>query len=239
MIKPTLVKVTVKRLIRETPDTITFETDKPKEFNYFAGQFATIDTKQFKELETVEEGRRHGPRAYSYTSSPTEDHLGFTIKKENKGKFSPWVLSGGINVGDEVEIRSPFGHFFYEEQMGDVVLIGAGSGIVPLRSIIRFILDSNFKVGIKLFVSNKTEKDVIYKKELDEWNTLNNVKVFHSLTREKEMKRIDEEHLKKNIGDFDKFCYFLCGPNDFCNEMKEIILKKGVAPNKVKMEKYG
>ncbi len=239
MKNPTLAKIKVKDIVRETQDTITLICTKPENFVYLPGQFATIDTKQFKELEKTEEGRRHGPRAYSYASSPTEDHLAFTIKQEDKGKFSPWILNGGIKVSDELEIRSPFGHFFYEEKMGDIVLIGAGSGIVPLRSIIKFILDSNFKVNIKLFISNKTEDDIIYKKELNEWTKSGNVEIFRSLTREKEKKRIDEEHLNSNISDFSKFFYFLCGPNDFCNEMKEIILKKGVVANKVKMEKYG
>ncbi|MBI4918644.1 hypothetical protein HY837_01840, partial [archaeon] len=166
-------------------------------------------------------------------------HLALTIIEETDGKFSPFALNS-IKEGNIIELRSPFGHFIYDKEMHqDAVFIGAGSGIVPLRSIIKYIIDSKVNANAKLFFSKKYEKDIIYKKEFDEWNKSANVKVINNLTQEKEKKRIDETHLSKHILDFSKYNYFLCGPNEFCNSMREILLKKNVLPNKIKMEKYG
>lgn len=237
--KPELLEVLVREIIKESPDAITLVTSR-EGLNYNAGQFVTIHTSQFAELANVRRGRKHGARAYSFASSPTEKNLAFTIKEEAGGKLSPWILQGGIKVGDKIKIRGPYGHFFYDyETHKDVVFIGAGSGIVPLRSIMKYIIDLRLPVQVKLFYSNKTKEDIIYKRELEEWNKLNNVEVIHNLTREGEKKHIDELHLSTYIIDFSKFSYFLCGPNSFCNSMREILLKKGVLAEKIKMEKYG
>ncbi len=236
MIASKVFQTRITKTVKETEYTVTWLFEKPKDFIYYAGQFATIDSRQFKALEDVNRGRKDGARAYSFASSPTEEHLALTIKEEKDGRFSPFALKN-IKERDKIELRAPFGHFIYEGK-NNVVLIGAGSGIVPLRSIIKYIIDSKLNVQIKLFFSNKTERDIIYKKELDEWSELKNVKIIHNFTREKEMKRINEEHITKHIENFSDYEYFLCGPNDFCNSMREILVKKGVVLNKIKMEKY-
>lgn len=232
----------IEEVIQETEDTVTLRLKKTQQFDYFPGQFITIDIRQFKELENIERGKKVGPRAYSIGSSPTRDHVDITVKKEDKGRFSVWIVEEKpLKKGDFVTFKGPWGHFIYEENYGDVVLIGAGSGIVPLKTILEYIADKKLKASATLLYSNKTQKDIIYKKELDSINS-SNVKIHYTLTQEQwngRTGRINEQMIKECVGDLQNKRYYLCGPMIFAKEIKEILIKKNVKQELIKVEAWG
>ncbi|MEK6857850.1 MAG: FAD-binding oxidoreductase [Nanoarchaeota archaeon] len=231
------MQVKIKEIIQETKDTATWQFDGS--MNYLPGQFITIDTKQFPQLKEAKVGRTNGPRAYSITWP-----FGITVKKEEQGLFSTFVLENYLNVGDVVEIKGPFGFFKYSEP-SNVVLLGAGSGIVPLYTIICNILHNKIPVEAKLLYSNKTESDIIFKKQLDKLSSENkNIEVVHTLTRADDSwtgrkGRIDISLIESTAKDLSKFVFYICGPSEFGNSLKNELLKKGVSAEKIKMEAYG
>lgn len=231
------MQVKIKEIIKETKDAVTWQFEGS--MNYLPGQFITIDTKQFPQLQNAKVGRVNGPRAYSITWP-----FGITIKKEEQGLFSTFVLENYLKVGDVIEIKGPFGFFKYSEN-SNVFLLGAGSGIVPLYTIICHILYNKIPVEAKLLYSNKTEDDMIFRKQLDKLSLENeNFEVLHTLTRSDESwsgcrGRIDIFLIEKIAKDLSKFVFYICGPSQFGNSLKEQLLKKGIPSEKIKMEAYG
>src|SRR3954452_16809498 len=86
---------------------------------------------------TAEEGYQ-AQRSYSIASAPEDEHLVLTIERLDDGEVSPYLV-GELRPGDELELRGPIGgSFVWEEALGGpLLLLAGGSGIVPLRSILR------------------------------------------------------------------------------------------------------
>lgn len=231
------MKAKIKEIIQETYDTITIQFEN--KINYFPGQFITIDTKQFPELANTGIGRAQGPRAYSITWP-----FGVTVKKEENGLFSTFVAKGNLKAGNEIEIKGPFGFFTYAEQR-DVFLIGAGSGIVPLYTILSSIAEKKSTASAKLLYSSKTEKDIIFRKQLDKLQAENkNFDMMHILTRADDSwkgrkERIDINLIEDFAKDLKRYIFYICGPAEFGKSIKEAILKKGIPSSNVKLEAWG
>jgi ferredoxin-NADP reductase len=226
------MKYTVSKVIRETPDTVSILFDGPK-MSYLPGQFIMINYP----LEST-----FVKRAYSIASSPTQDHLQICVKETPNGFVSKELQT--ITVGTEFEITGPFGRFVFDEtKHKDIVLLGAGSGIVPYLSILQYIADKKLDVKATLFTSQKTGEDCIYNKEFEK--LASNPLIFYhsSITREENTDahegRITKEYLLETLGNFDKKTFFLCGPKNFVLALKEILLGDGVAKEHIEQEVYG
>ena len=86
---------------------------------------------------TAEDGYQ-AERSYSIASAPEDDHLVLTVERLDDGEVSPYLVDV-LTPGDELELRGPIGGYFvWEESLGGpLVLIAGGSGVVPLRSMLR------------------------------------------------------------------------------------------------------
>ena len=208
---------------RETKDTVTVRI-KAVNFNFKAGQFVNLFLKI---------GEKEIKRPYSISSSPSEkDYIEITSKRF--GVFSTY-LDELAEIGEEVKIQGPFGLFTYNnEEFNKAIFIAAGSGIAPIRGIIKTILGKN----IELYYSVKTEEDVIYKNEIESWNKNKNFKSKIIFTRENG-KRIDEGFLKENIKFDDKTLFYVCGPPAFVKDIVEILKKIGAKQERIKTERFG
>ena len=129
------MKLTVKEVIKVTPDSVVLKFEKPTEsFEYKSGQYITlilsIDGEEVR-------------RAYSLCSSPTEDEYpAIGVKRVADGKVSNYV-NDQVKVGEEFEVLEPMGNFKYDiEPNGQrsFVLMGGGSGMTPLISIAKTVL---------------------------------------------------------------------------------------------------
>lgn len=238
-----LMKITTIK--QETPDakTFRFENIGQERMNFKPGQFAMVH-----DIEVVEQGQKKKVnRAYSIASSPLNKYIELVIKAEPHGLASlKWINE--VKVGEQYEVKGPFGKFLYSEEMkGDVVLIGAGSGIAPLRSIAHYITEKKLPIKIHLLYSNKTQQDIIMKDEflaLEEDH--NNFEVEFTLTREPENSdweghrgRIDYEFLEDCIGFLEDKLYYLCGPKEFVTTMEMLLKEHNVPAEKIKKEIYG
>lgn len=133
---------------------VQIEIDAPIKF--WAGQYVDITVKTEKG-ETI-------TRSFSMANPPSETQkLSFIIKKYPEGKFSNELDNGGIRAGAEVTVSGPFGMCFRREgRDGPVILVGAGSGMSPVWSILHDHLASGEDRPVWFFYGARTEADLFH-----------------------------------------------------------------------------
>ena len=149
---------TVKAVVDETPRVRTLELEVPDWPGHVAGQHVDVRL-------TAEDGYR-AERAYSLASAPGEPPM-ITVERLEDGEVSPY-LTQNVQPGDAFEVRGPIGGYFVwrPEDGGPLFLAAGGSGVVPMRAILRHRRNSKSDVKARLFYSSRT-LDVIYRAELD------------------------------------------------------------------------
>jgi ring-1,2-phenylacetyl-CoA epoxidase subunit PaaE len=157
--------IEVKSIIKETEDTVTICFDIPhnlkEEFAYKQGQYISI--RKF-------EGDQEIRRSYSMCSSPLEPYLCISAKRVKDGYMSVY-LTEKLKEGDLLEISAPEGRFFtplHPESRKQYYLFGAGSGITPLMSILKTILEVEPLSTVYLLYGNRSEESTIFYQKLDE-----------------------------------------------------------------------
>jgi len=185
------MKGTVIHKKQETPDTISIRYELSEQMKRKSGQFVMLY------LDVDQEGKKKTiKRAYSLSSIPSDPYIETAVRLEGIGSSRIHTL----NPGDEIEIDGPFGHFTFEEGMGnEVVLIGAGSGITPLMSIVRHIHEEKLGVKVEVFYSNKKPEDIVYRHELEELSKHKNINCHFTITRSDDPKSIDWKGLAGRI----------------------------------------
>lgn len=157
-------KIQVAEIIAETESCVSIIFDIPEglksEFDFTAGQYLTI-----KASIDGEEVRR----AYSICTAPHEDQLGVSVKIVEGGKMSTY-LNKQIKKGDELEIMRPEGRFTLitlQDTQRDHYFFAAGSGVTPVMSMIKSMLEQEPKSTAYLLYGNKDEENIIFKEKID------------------------------------------------------------------------
>ena len=233
----------IKSILRQTDKavSITFEvpTALNADFAFTAGQYITLKT-----VIDAKEIRRD----YSLSSSPQSESLTVTVKEIENGVFSSYANTQ-LKTGDTLEVGTPNGRFIYDpktDASNTIVAFAAGSGITPIMSIARTVLetDSNFV----LIYGNKSPKETIFYDEILKLQTLHSnrfmVQFVYSETDEKDalFGRIDSGNvqylLKNNIAVNNSQKFYLCGPEGMINTVNGILTEKGVEASKVLFELF-
>ena len=143
----------------ETASVRTIMLDVPDWPGHQAGQHVDI--------RLTDEDGYVAERSYSIASAPGEP-VALTVERLDDGEVSPY-LTDELRAGDELELRGPIGGYFVwePEDGGPLLLLAGGSGIVPLRSILRHRERTGSTVPVRLLYSSRTLDDVIYRGELD------------------------------------------------------------------------
>ena len=227
--------VKVQSIFEETPETKSFSLDLANEpFQFLPGQFVNV-TAELPDNRRVR-------RAYSIASSPLEPELLLTVKRMEGGLLSQY-LCDAINVGDLLHVRGPHGRFILPENGADVVFIAGGSGIVPFRSMWRYIRQSGSKTTFSLLYSSKSLRYVIYRDELIALREAGYY-IVHTFTGTVDSssmgykRRIDRDMLVEFAGDFRQKIFYVCGPPAFCDCVTGYLLELKVQCELIKIEKY-
>jgi len=226
----------VEQVVDETPRVRTIVLDVPDWPGHRAGQHLDIRL-------TAEDGYR-AEREYSIASAPDEP-VAITVERLDDGEVSPY-LTEELRPGDGLELRGPIGGYFVwdPEDGGPLLLVAGGSGVVPLRAMLRHRQRSGSDAPVRLLYSSRTLGDVIYRRELDQ--AADGVEVVHTLTREQPpgwtgpARRVDAELL----GEFawpteDGALAFVCGPTSFVETVAAGLVELGYPPARVKTERFG
>ena len=222
------------RIIDETPDvkTFTFVAEPAVEFTYQPGQFVTLE---------LEINGKILKRAYSISSTPSRPHsLDITVKRASSpnnapdapaGLVSNW-LHDNLQAGSQVKIGTPLGDFSCVERPSSKLLfISAGSGITPMMSMSRWLLDTNAGSDIVFFHSARTADDIVFRQELELMTSrYANFKLATTLTRQDtnsspggRIGRFDKTMLSEIAPDFAERTVYVCGSEPFTQQVKEIL----------------
>lgn len=157
--------LTIDKIVQETSDTVSIFFQIPDSiqqvFHYKAGQYVTV---RFHIDEKEER------RSYSLSTSPLEPGFAVTVKKVDDGLVSKHI-NESLKAGDQIEVMPPEGRFhlaFSHEEKRDLYLIGAGSGITPIMSIIKTALEEEPLTSIHLLYGSRNENEIIFKKMFDD-----------------------------------------------------------------------
>lgn len=257
-------KLTVRSVTAETADTCTLELEVPEvlqaQFEYTQGQYITIRWRT---------ASRELRRSYSMSSSPLDKRLAVTVKKVPGGQMSTY-LHEEVKAGDALWVAPPAGRFFNKlnpEKRRTYYLFGAGSGITPLLSILRTVLEAEPMSTIFLLYGSRDEENIIFRDELDRLSEryTGQLHVEHILSQPKRTSgggglfglfkkssinwqgktgRVDRmavmEYLDENMphGPESDCLYFVCGPGDMADTVKAVLLGRGVDAKQIHTEHF-
>lgn len=217
---------------------MTLKLTDPKEITFHSGQFV--------DLYVPREGFY---RSYSMSNTPSQsDRVEFMIKIFKGGKFST-LLDEQFKPGDELEVRGPFGNCIRrEENTGDMVLIGGGSGMAPLWSILNDMAEKKVKRNVTFFYGARSRRDLFYLDKFAELATrLEGFRFIPALSEplpedewegetglitEVIERHIDVQAARTNLE------AFLCGPGPMIDASIMILRDKGVTADRIFFDKF-
>jgi ferredoxin-NADP reductase len=221
---------TVAEIKRETPRVKSFRLELPTWMPHLPGQHYDVRL-------TAPDGYT-AQRSYSVASSPLDaGSIELTIDRLADGEVSPY-FHDVVEPGDRVEVRGPFASYFVwrGDEPPPIVLLGGGSGVVPLMAMLRHRRRTMPEVDMRLLYSVRTGEDVIYSGELSGGATL-------TYTREPpagwtgHTGRIDAD-LVAELGSGAMTAY-ICGSNAFVEAGAELLMAAGVASERIRTERFG
>jgi ring-1,2-phenylacetyl-CoA epoxidase subunit PaaE len=231
---------------QETADCVSVALAVPdplkETFRFTSGQYLT-----FRHTLGDQEVRR----SYSICSSPAEGELRVAIKRVEQGKFSTYANSD-LKAGDMLETMPPMGKFTpYDAQSEgkNYLAFAAGSGITPIISIMRTVLEHTATSTFTLVYGNKSRHSVIFREQLEALkNTyMKRLRLFHVLSREyMDVPLFNGRINAEKCNDFcDKLIdiktideAFLCGPEEMILSVREQLVQLGMESPKVHIELF-
>lgn len=224
----------------EAENIKTFFFEKPKGFNFKAGQFIylTLPKLKFKD-------NRGNTRHFTISSSPTEEKIAITTKIRKESGYKMTLDS--LKPGDSIECKGPLGDFYLSKDNNKPqIFIAGGIGITPFRSMIKYKVDKRFKTPIHLIYSCSTTEEITFKNELENWSKEKLIKLDITITRPEESKqkwngltgRLNKETIISLVGkdQTSKAAFWLCGPPSFVSALEEELAKASI--NKLRTEKF-
>jgi ferredoxin-NADP reductase len=229
----------VVETIQETQRAKSLVLDLPNWSGHRAGQHVDIRL-------TADDGYQ-AQRGYSIASAPEDDGVMLTVDRLEDGEVSPY-LTDVIEAGDEIEVRGPIGGYFVWEASlsGPLQLISGGSGIVPLRAMLRHWAAARPPVKVRLLHSARSLDDVIYRDELMRFAAFDEVDLHIALTRtwpegwRGHRGRVDRAFLESATwAPRDEPRIYVCGPTAFVEAVSAVLVETGQRPNTIKTERFG
>jgi len=226
-------------LVDETPQVKSLVLEPPEWPGHRAGQHVDVRL-------TAEDGYQT-ERSYSIASPPEEDKLVLTIERLDDGEVSPY-LTDELRPGDELELRGPIGGYFVWERSfgGPLLLLAGGSGIVPLRAILRHWAPDERGVPARLIYSARTLDEVIYYSELMQLADQAGLDLQVTLTRQwpddwtGHRGRINQELLDQvAFPPAERPLAYACGPTAFVEAAAEALVSSGHEPDRIRTERFG
>ena len=224
---------------QQTHDTKTLRFQILDERSLYAkpGQFLTF--------QWTVEGKRV-LRSYTISSSPIHDeYIEITPKRMENGCVSVF-LNGQAKPGLTVDASGPYGRFYFDETLHrSIVLIAAGSGITPMISMLRYVDDLKLTTQVRLLYCVRTATDIIFQTELAKLAaSLPNFKYEVCLSRPDptwngQSGRLSGEFVSRHLIDLDTPTFFLCGPEGFMNNARQILARLGVSQDRILQESFG
>jgi ring-1,2-phenylacetyl-CoA epoxidase subunit PaaE len=244
--RPKFHNLKVSDVRQETRDCVSVAFDIPAElaelYKFKQGQYLTL-----RETINGEDLRR----SYSICSGVNDGELRVAVKEVKNGKFSGWV-NRELKSGHEMQVMTPMGHFtseLHSDQSKNYLLIAAGSGITPIMSIAKSVLQTEPKSEVTLLFGNRLFHSIIFRDQLEDLKDkyLGRFRVFHILSGEpNEVElfsgRIDKTKLESfsktfiQIDSTDEV--FVCGPEPLIRSVVDFMKEKNLPDQSIHFELF-
>jgi ferredoxin-NADP reductase len=233
---------TVVAIEARTPTVKSFFFRLPQPLSFIPGQHMDVRL-------TAPDGYE-AQRSYSIASAPDgTDCIELAIELLQDGEVSPFFFDT-VAIGDVIELRGPIGgHFMWSvDDGGPVLLVGGGSGVVPLACMLRYRAARRSAVPAVLVYSARTASDLIFGDELRMLRARRDG--FHfvpTLTRETNpspghrVGRVDAALFSEALALLPSppELVFVCGANAFVETAADVLLGLGISPETIRTERYG
>ena len=238
--------LTIQEIRKETEDTITicFKQPSLRKIKYQAGQYITLILRI--------NGRKYA-RPYSFSSAPSVDKaLEVTVKRVPEGVVSNYINTE-LKVGDVVEVLEPMGDFTYSiiNTTQTIFLWGVGSGITPLFSIIKEVLQKPPGTAVHLIYGNKNQESTIFRNQLrqmkQEYPSVFFVTNFYSQVDDvientnNQKGRISSEfvaHLVAQQKNVKESVHYICGPKGLKDTIQSSLINLEVPSSSIFVEEF-
>jgi len=223
---------------KESKDAYTFYFKRPKQFDFFSGQYIKI----FLDIENVD--YRGGSRYFTISSSSDDkDFLTITtriIKSSFKLKLN------SLPSGSKLMAFGPVGYFDFDpnNNLPNIFLAG-GIGVTPFHSFIRssYMIKDYPRYLITLFASFSHKEDILFFDEFKEYEKMNpSFEVIYTLTKDKDPRfengRISEEIIKKYSHSYKEANYFITGSETMVSSLYELVLSMGIPEKNIFKEDF-
>jgi ferredoxin-NADP reductase len=218
----------VSAVREETPTVKSFRLRLPMWMPHLPGQHYDVRL-------TAPDGYQ-AQRSYSVASSSLDEgEIELTIDRLVDGEVSPY-FHDVVSEGDEVEVRGPFASYFVWRGEAPMLLVGGGSGVVPLMSILRHRRRTTPELPMRLVYSVRSADDVIYADELGDEAVL-------TYTRRA------PDRWTGHTGRIDSSLFpgdestsglaFVCGTNGFVETATSLLMDAGYPPERIRTERFG
>jgi ferredoxin-NADP reductase len=187
-------------------------------------------------------------RSYSIASAPAGSQLELTIQRLDDGEVSPY-LAEVLSRGDPLELRGPVGGYFawHPADPAPVLLIGGGSGVVPLMAMVRTRIANGSQTPMRLIYSTRNPDTLLYAAELERIAAGGgglSVDLVYTRTAPPGTRgrtgRLDGDRLAALAGPQDAgAACFVCGPTGFVENIANLLIDWGMDPRQVKTERFG
>lgn len=232
-------RVRVTQLHQETPRavTITFDMLEGYRLIYRSGQFVKV---------SVPIGPTLFQRCYSFSSAPDDNRYSITVQTIFQGRLSRYLVES-LRVGDEFYISEPAGEFVLPQEQPDeqrYVMVAAGSGIVPVFSLLKDLLGKNPAADIQLIYACRTPDQCLFRRELERLEKLHPGLRLHLQFTRKEGnqhdpgRRLDGQRILERIDNPSHALFYLCGPYGLVKKCLEAFHGAGIDESRIRIELF-
>lgn len=236
----------VKDVRPETADCVSVSLEVPAElagqFRFAPGQYLTF-RRHFEDAEVR--------RSYSICSSPKDGELRVAVKKVEQGKFSTYAHSE-LKAGDILDVMPPLGNFVIKQPatgQKEYLAFAAGSGITPIMSIMKHVLEDEPNSSFTLVYGNRSKNSIIFREAIEALKNkyMQRLRIFHVLSRE--YMDIPLFSGRINAEKCEEFCKtlidistineaFICGPEEMILSVRQKLIDLGMPSGNVHMELF-
>jgi ferredoxin-NADP reductase len=219
--------------VAETARTKSIAFDAADWPGHLAGQHVDVRL-------TADDGYQ-AQRSYSIASAPEDERLAITVQRLDDGEVSPY-LTETLVPGDELELRGPIGGYFvWQEALGGpLLLIAGGAGVVPLRAILRHHRAIASDIPVRLLYSARTRADLIYRTELEDYDTVITLTDEELQEWDGRTGRIDAAFLTETAWPAaERPLVYICGPTGFVEAVADALVTLGHPAARIRTERFG
>jgi ferredoxin-NADP reductase len=220
---------TVVSLRDETRHARTFRLALPEPSLHLAGQHYVVRL-------TAPDGYT-ASRSYSVASAPDgTNEIELTVERLEEGEVSTY-LHDVVEPGDELEVRGPIGGWFVWDGTTPALLLGGGSGVVPLMAMLRHARNTGRSDLVRLVVSVRSGQDLYYADELPGPETTVVYTRQAPAAWPRPVGRLVVDDLRGAV--LPDATAFVCGSARFADAATDLLLAAGVAADRIRVERFG